>query len=145
MIKRLLSIAVCALPLAACATLPSARSHQYVAQSSAGTHLGLQITMHTGVANTPQQTVMLIYRQDSKTPIAIVEGQTKAMSEELMAQVINIFGGVATGATAAAISGGYMLQAAQVNCPPGTLCGTLVQIQNTAGATAGAEAESSSN
>ena len=144
MLKVIVAI-VCALSLAACATLPSATSHQVVAQSSAGTHLGLQITMHTGVANTPQQTVMLVYRQDSKTPIAIVEGQTKTMSEELMTQVIGIFGGMATGATAATISGGYVLQAAQANCPPGTLCGTLIQIQNTAGANAGADAEATSN
>lgn len=139
---------VCALSLAGCATManePTATSHSFVAKSPAGAHLGIQMTMHTGVANTPQQTIMLVYNEHNKSPIAIVEGQTKTMSEELTAQFLSIFGGIATGATTAAIGGGYVLAAAEANCPPGTLCGTLVQVQNTAGASADAAADSSSD
>lgn len=141
MLKRIATIVLCALPLAGCATLggqPMAVSHDYVTPDAK--HWAVQISMHTGMSNTPQQTVMIIYNQASRTPIAIVEGQTKTMSEELMGQVINAVTSFGT----AGITGNFLLQAAQADCPPGSLCGTLVQVQNSAGASADSSADASS-
>ncbi len=91
--------------------------------------------MHSGVASTPQQTVMIIYNKWSKSPIAVVNGQTKTMGEELMGSIIQ----AVTSFGAAGITGNFMLKAAEASCPPTALCGTLVQVHNQAGANAGAE------
>lgn len=139
--KRLLSLVLVAPLLTACATMgkPIAVSHDYVTPDAK--HWSIQISMHSGVPNTPQQTVMIVYSTFSKTPVAIIEGQTKTMSEELMASVIQAVTNFGT----AGITGNFMLQAAQADCPVGSLCGTLVQVQNTAGASADAAADSTSD
>lgn len=137
MSKTLLTLACLAsLALAGCATVPpTAVSHQHT--SSDGVHWAVQITMHSGVPNTPQQTVMIVYNKFSKVPIATVDGQTKPLGEKLFDDLVSIL----AASTPAAIGGNYALLAAEANCPPGTLCGTLVQVQNTAGAQADADSE----
>lgn len=133
--NKALSTLAClvSLALAGCATTPTAVSHQHT--SSDGVHWAVQITMHTGVPNTPQQTLMVVYNKFSKAPIATIEGQTAVLSEKLWDDLISI---VSTSGSAV-IGGHYALQVAKANCPPGTVCGTIVQVQNSAGAQAGAE------
>jgi len=122
-----------------CATTkPLATSHSYVSPDKM--HMGFQISMHTGVPNTPIQTVMVVYHKYDKKPIAIVNGQTKTMDEKLFDDLLEIakhFG-------AAAITGGFMIEAAKsgVDCPVAEICGTLVQVANQAGANADSTANS---
>lgn len=137
-IKTLLGVAFLSLVLAGCATNPRAMSHQHFTED--GQYRAVQISMHTGVANTPQQTVMIVYNRVDPRPIAVINGQTKILGEKLFDDLVKVIGT----AGSAFIGGNYMLQAAEAKCPAGTLCGTLVQVQNTAGANAGSTASSSS-
>lgn len=141
---KFLSVILCAPLLAGCATMakePTAMSHKYMTPDKS--HVVYQFTMHTGAPNTPQQTVTIIYNKvlGFKHPVVSVDGQTKTASEEFKASVMAIFGGVAS----AAVGGHYQLLAAEAKCPKDSLCGTLVQVQNTAGAAADSSAESSSD
>lgn len=117
--------------LSACATTPMARSHQHVTPDKS--HWAVQVTMHSGVYNTPTQTVMVLYNKYSRKPIAVVEGQSK----ELSAQLVDAF--LALGPSM--VMGEYLIKAEKLSCPAGTLCGTLVQVNNSAGASAGSSAE----
>ncbi|MBY0538459.1 hypothetical protein K2P47_03630 [Patescibacteria group bacterium] len=90
------------------------------------------MSMSTGVSGTPVQTVMIVYNKYSKVPLAIVQGNTLRLSDRLLDAVLNLGPNIVTGK--------YILKAAQAECPVGTLCGTLVQVQNTAGAEAGSTA-----
>lgn len=128
--KKTLVLLTGLLLLGGCTTTPTAMSHQHI--SPDGTHWAFQIAMHSGILNTPRQTVMIVYNKWSRKPIAIVEGQTKPIGEKLFDDILTLI----NTAGASAITGNYLLQAAKVDCPPGTLCGTLVQVQNTAGASA---------
>jgi starvation-inducible outer membrane lipoprotein len=130
-----LATTVATMVLAGCATTPSAMSHRHMTED--GSHQAFQITMHTGVPGTPQQTVMLVYNKSGATPVAVIEGQTKTIDEKLWDDLIQL---VST-AGPAVITGHYILRAAEANCPTGALCGTLVQVQNVAGASAGSEAK----
>ena len=91
--------------------------------------------MHTGVAGTPTQTVLVMYNKKSSKPIAIVNGQSKVFSDKLIDSMLAL--------GPAIVHGGYLLKAEKINCPPGTLCGTLVQVSNQAGSEANADATSS--
>ena len=134
--KRFATLAVVGSMLftSACATAPTADSHQHVTADKR--HWGVQITMHTGVPNTPRQTVMVVYNKYSKTPIAIVNGQTKPLGEKLFDDLLGLVGSVG----AASITGNYILRASEAECPATALCGTLVQVSNEAGANAGSTA-----
>jgi hypothetical protein len=128
--------AVSALALSACTSEPIAVSHEHV--TADGSHWSLQITMHTGVPNTPVQTVMVVYNQFSHEPVAIVSGQTKPLAEKLVDDLVNLVASVGP----AAVTGKYILRAAEAECPPETLCGTLVQVSSSAGANANADSSS---
>lgn len=131
LMKITLGVALAA-TLSACAAAPIAVSHQQV--TSDGRHWAVQMTMSTGVAGSPVQTVMLVYNQYSKEPRAIVSGNSLRLSDQLFQAVLNLGPSI--------VAGEYHLAAERINCPAGTLCGTLVQVQNTAGATADADSES---
>lgn len=138
--QKFFALALLTLLLAGCTTLakePVAVSHSYVTPEK--DFWSTQITMHTGVPSTPQQTVMIVYSKFSKTPIITVSGQTKTMSEDLWDKVFN----AVTTFGAAGINGSFVLKAAEAGCPPGTICGTLVQVQNSAGAQAAADSSTS--
>ena len=139
--KRFAALAVVGVALftSACATTPTSTSHQHVTADKR--HWGVQIAMHTGVPNTPIQTVMVVYNKYSKTPIAIVNGQTKPLGEKLFDDMLGLIGSVG----AASITGNYILKASEAECPATSLCGTLVQIENSAGANAGSTATASQN
>jgi hypothetical protein len=126
----------CSLSLAACGAEPIAVSHQHVTED--GSHWSVQITMYTGVPNTPVQTVMVIYNQYNHAPIAMVSGQSKPMGEQLVSDLLAVVASVGP----AAVTGKYILRAAEAECPTGTLCGTLVQVNASAGANAGADSSS---
>jgi len=79
---------------------------------------------------------MVVYNKYSKTPIAIVNGQTKPLGEKLFDDLLGLVGSVG----AASITGNYILKASESECPATTLCGTLVQVENSAGANAGSTA-----
>jgi len=132
MLKRFVTVPVlCAgLLTSACATEPMSQSHSHVTADKR--HWGVQIAMHTGVPNTPIQTVMVVYNKYSKSPIAVVNGQTKPLGEKLFDDMLSLVGNVG----AAGITGKYILKASQAECPPTALCGTLVQVNNSAGANA---------
>ena len=120
--------------LSACATAPLATSHQHVTED--GRHWAVQVTMSTGVPGTPVQTAMLVYNKYSKKPQVIVSGNTLLLGDRLLDAVLALGPSI--------VAGEYHIKTAEVDCPAGTLCGTLVQVQNSAGASAEAGAESSS-
>jgi hypothetical protein len=142
--KRLLSgtPALFLVAVTGCATVGEPRAFSHTYESPDGMHMGFQLSMHTGLPNTPQQTIMVVYNKYQTTPIAMVNGQTKTFEEQLGADILQ----AATSLGTAAIAGGFAVQAARenVDCPHATICGTLVQVANQAGATAGAAAEASS-
>lgn len=78
---------------------------------------------------------MVVYNAITKNAVAVIEGQTKPLSEKLVDDLVAILAGSAP----AAIAGMYALKVSETNCPPGTLCGTYVNVQNQAGAQADAE------
>jgi hypothetical protein len=114
----------------ACVKPPIAESHQHV--TADGSHWAVQISMHSGVQGTPTQTVMVVYNKYQHAPIATVNGQTKIFSDKLVDALLAL--------GPAIVHGQYAIRAAEINCPPGTLCGTLIDISNQAGASAGADA-----
>ncbi len=116
--------------LAGCAPQPMAVSHELVTPNKA--HWAVQISMSTGLLGTPVQTVMVVYNKFSKQPLAVVQGNTLRLEDRLLDAILAL--------GPSAITGNYILQAAKVECPKGTLCGTLVQVSNQAGANAGANA-----
>lgn len=138
MSKRLVTILVMSTVAmtSACATEPMSVSHQHVTPDKS--HWSVQIAMHTGVPNTPIQTVMVLYNKYQKTPIATVSGQTKPLGEKLADDFLHL----ASTAGVAAIAGRYILKAAEADCPTQALCGTLVQVSNQAGANADSTATS---
>lgn len=107
---------------------PMSVSHQHVTED--GRHWGIQLSMSTGVAGTPVQTAMVIYNKYQRTPIAIVQGSTFRLEDRLLDAILALEPSV--------VQGQYMLEAERINCPPGTICGMLVQVSNRAGAQAGA-------
>ena len=141
--KHLIAVGVTLVALAGCATTgePFATSHTY--DSPDGMHRGFQITMRTGVPNTPQQTVLVLYNRYQTTPIAVVDGQTKVINEKLWDDIVKITTSLGT----AAVAGGFAIEAAKagVDCPHVTqLCGTLVQVATQAGANANSTSSASS-
>lgn len=125
-------LALCgALSLGACANEPIAVSHELVTKDRS--HWAVQISMHSGVAGSPVQTVMIVYNKFSKKPQAIVSGNSLTLSDQLFQAILNL--------GPAIVTGNYILKAAKIECPAGTLCGTLVQVTNQAGANAAAGAE----
>lgn len=118
------------LALTACDMPPIAESHQLVTPD--GSHKMIQVTMSTGVYGTPTQTVLAMYNKYSHTPIALVEGQSKRFSAELVAAFLALGPSI--------LHGEYKILAEEAGCPPGTICGTLIQVSNTAGANADAGA-----
>lgn len=134
--KILMAVAMSStLVVSGCATLakPIATSHEYVTPD--GQHWAVQIAMHSGVPGAPVETITIVYNKWSKTPVTVISAHSKILSEELTAQVLNAVASFGV----AGITGNFMLAAARAECPPGTLCGTLVQVQNTAGAQAAAD------
>lgn len=132
--SKIIMATVSAIFLGACSTEPLSTSHSHVTADE--THWGVQISMHTGVSNTPIQTVMVLYNKYQRTPIATVSGQTKPLGEKLADDMLRLVSSVGP----AAIAGNYILRAAKAECPSGSLCGTLVQVSNQAGANAGSTA-----
>lgn len=123
--------------LGACASEPMSVGHDY--KTSDGFHWAVQISMHTGVPNTPIQTLMVLYNKTQRTPIATISGQTKPLGEKLAEDLLHLVSRVG----AAAITGQYILKAAKAECPPEALCGTLVQVSNQAGANADSSSSAS--
>ena len=133
MFKRFLTVPVMStvLFISACgSTEPMSKSHSLVTPDQS--HWAVQISMYSGIRNTPIQTVMVVYNKFNKTPIATVSGQTKPLSEKLADDLLNLISSIGP----AAITGRYILEAAESECPPTALCGTLVQVSNSAGAAA---------
>ncbi len=126
--KKTLLALMCAASLSACVGgVPIATSHELVTPDRQ--HWAVQMSMWTGVQGTPVQTIMIVYNKFEKKPIATVQGSTLVLSDRLLDAVLALGPNFVTGK--------YILKAAQADCPTGTLCGTLVQVQNSAGATAG--------
>jgi len=121
------------LALSACATPPMSASHTH--DTPDGTHRAIQISMHSGVYNTPVQTVMLVYNKWSASPVAVVEGQSLTLSAQLATELLALGPSI--------VNGEYRIMAEEKACPAGTICGTLVQVSNVAGAEAGANSQSS--
>ena len=84
---------------------------------------------------------MIVYNKWDKKPIAFAQGQTLSLEDDLADKLVTL----AASMGSAAIGGSFMLQAAKADCPSQTLCGTLVQVQNSAGALAEAGAEAKTN
>ncbi|MFT5849296.1 MAG: hypothetical protein ACI9H6_000097 [Patiriisocius sp.] len=114
----------------ACTTPQIAESHQHITADRS--HWAVQISMHSGVQGTPTQTVMVVYNKFQRAPIATINGQTKIFSDKLVDAFLAL--------GPAIVHGEYAIQAAEINCPQGTLCGTLVQVSNQSGSNANAGA-----
>jgi hypothetical protein len=116
--------------LTACVSAPMSTSHQH--DTADGTHRGVQISMHSGVMGTPVQTVMLVYSRWNSQPVAIVSGQSLQLGDRLLDALLDLGPSIVTGE--------YLIRADDSDCPPGSLCGTLVQVNSSAGANANADA-----
>ena len=123
-LRRFAAVLLIPLMVSACDTPPIATSHAH--DTADGSHRGVQITMQSGVYGSPTQTVLVIYNNWNPLPIATVTGQSKRLDAQLVDALLNLGPAIVTGQ--------YRIKAEEVGCPPGTLCGTLVQVSNQAGA-----------
>jgi len=142
LVQKLLSrlfrviVGVCLVVTVAACTPPQPMAISHTHDSADGTHRGVQITMSTGVYNTPTQTVLLVYNKWTPTPVATVSGQSLRLSAQLVQALLNL--------GPAIVQGEYILQAERLNCPRGTLCGTLVQVSNQSGSLSNAASTAAS-